>query len=146
MNRQLFLFLLSALAYGCSDSRRGGAPPPGDPDEPKQAQRDAEYLGREVFDLVDQAMSYKGSHQGRLPVSFRQMGLDTLTPLTVRRLAATGGVPTVTVLFRKTAGRGVKSCRGSSQVVEDAMLGGNRFAITCVRASGIADVFNVEGK
>ena len=34
---------------------------------------------------MDRAVDYRGSHQGRPAASFRQMGVDSLTPATVRR-------------------------------------------------------------
>ena len=43
-----------------------------------QDQQDAETLGQELFELVDRAIDYRGSHQGRPASSFRQMGVDSL--------------------------------------------------------------------
>jgi hypothetical protein len=37
------------------------------------AQEDAELLGQEIFDLVDQAAGYQSSHSGRRPRSLRIM-------------------------------------------------------------------------
>jgi hypothetical protein len=99
-------------------------------------QRDAETLGRELFDLVDRAIDYRGSHQGRPAGSFRQMGVDSLTPTTVRRLVNLAREPVVTVAFRKTETREITSCRGDSQVLEEASLNGGRFTVMCTTSSG----------
>jgi len=98
--------------------------------------QDAETLGREVFDLVDRAIDYRGSHRGRPAASFRQMGIDTLTPTTVRRLVTIEREPVVTVAFRRTDNREVTSCRGDGQILEEATLNGGRFTLMCTTSSG----------
>jgi hypothetical protein len=98
-------------------------------------QRDAAVLGREIYDLVDRAVAYRGSHQGRPANSLRQMGVESLTPATVRRVVNVERQPVVTVAFRKTAGREIHSCRGDSQILEDITLNG-RFTIMCTASSG----------
>ena len=98
--------------------------------------QDAETLGREVFELVDRAIDYRGSHRGRPAASFRQMGIDTLTPTTVRRLVTIEREPVVTVAFRRTENREVTSCRGDGQILEDATLNGGRFTLMCTTSSG----------
>ena len=99
-------------------------------------QEQAETLGREIFELVDRAVDYRGSHQGRPAASFPQMGIDSLTPNTVRRLVNIAREPVVTVAFRRTASREVTSCRGDSQVLEEAALNGGRFTLMCTTGSG----------
>ena len=99
-------------------------------------QREAEALGREVFDLVDRAMDYVGSHQGRPATTLRQMGVESLTPSTVRRVLNVQRDPVVTVAFRQAAGREIVSCRGDRQVLEDALLNSGRFTIMCTASSG----------
>jgi hypothetical protein len=99
-------------------------------------QRDAETLGREIFDLVDRAMDYRGSHEGRPANNLRQMGVESLTALTVRRVVNVQREPVVTVAFRQTAGREIVSCRGDPQVLEDAFVNGGRFTIMCTASSG----------
>jgi hypothetical protein len=99
--------------------------------------QDAETLGREVFDLVDRAIDYRGSHRGRPASSFRQMGIDTLTAETVRRLVNLGREPVVTVAFRRTATREVTSCRGDSQILEEATLNAGGFTLMCTTSSGV---------
>lgn len=105
------------------------------PDLP-QDQQDAETLGREVFDLVDRAVDYRGSHQGRPAASFRQMGIDSLTPSTVRRLVNLAREPVITVAFRRVDTREITSCRGDSQILEEATLNGGRFTVMCTSSSG----------
>jgi hypothetical protein len=99
-------------------------------------QRDAEQLGRELFDLVDRAVDYRGSHRGRPASTFRQMGVDSLTPATVRRLVNIAREPVVTVAFRKTDMREITSCRGDSQILEEAAVNGGRFTLMCTTSSG----------
>jgi hypothetical protein len=99
-------------------------------------ERDAEVLGREVFELVDRAVDYRGSHHGRPAASFRQMGIDSLTGLTVRRLVNLQRDPVVTVAFRKTESRDITSCRGDSQILEEAAINGGRFTLMCTTRTG----------
>ncbi|HEY8257823.1 MAG TPA: acyl carrier protein [Gemmatimonadales bacterium] len=129
------LLLWLALA-GCSkeeSSRPAAAQPSSDlpPD-----QRDAEMLGREIFELVDRAVDYKGSHRGRPAASFRQMGIDSLTSLTVRRLVNLNREPVITVAFRRPEARAVTSCRGGKEVLEEAAINGGRFSLMCTTRSG----------
>jgi hypothetical protein len=99
--------------------------------------QDAETLGREVFDLVDRAIDYRGSHRGRPASTFRQMGIDTLTPTTVRRLVNLEREPVVTVAFRRTETREITSCRGDSQILEEATLNAGGFTLMCTTSSGV---------
>ena len=98
--------------------------------------QDAELLGREVFDLVDRAIDYRGSHRGRPASTFRQMGIDTLTPTTVRRLVNLEREPVVTVAFRRPETREITSCRGDSQILEEATLNAGGFTLMCTTSSG----------
>jgi hypothetical protein len=97
--------------------------------------RDAELLGREILDLVDRAVAYRASHQGLPANSLRQMGLESLTTRTVRRVETVGRDPVITVAFRKTTDREILSCQGTSQTLEDASLNG-RYTLMCVTSSG----------
>ena len=99
-------------------------------------QRDAETLGREVFELVDRAIDYRGSHRGRPAGSFRQMGIDSLTPTTVRRLVNLAREPVITVAFRRPESREITSCRGDGQILEEATLNGGRFTVMCTTSGG----------
>ncbi len=99
-------------------------------------QRDAELLGSELFELVDRAIDYRGSHRGRPAASLRQMGVDSLTPATARHLVNLAREPVVTVEFRKRENREITSCRGDSQILEEAALNGGRFTLMCTSRSG----------
>jgi hypothetical protein len=101
-----------------------------------QDQQDAETLGREIFDLVDRAIDYRGSHRGRPAASLRQMGVDSLTPATARYIVNLSREPVVTVRFRRLDGREITSCRGDGQVLEEATLNGGRFTVMCTGRSG----------
>jgi hypothetical protein len=127
--------LLVFAAVACSGNEpgsRAGADGRG----PSSGQRDAETLGREIFDLVDRAMDYSGSHEGRPANNLRQMGVESLTALTVRRVVNVQREPVVTVAFRQAEGREIVSCRGDRQVLEDAFVNGGRFTIMCTASSG----------
>jgi hypothetical protein len=108
-------------------------------------QRDAEALGRELFELVDRAVDYRGSHQGRPAGSWRQMGIDSLTPTTVRRLVNLAREPVITVAFRRPEGREITSCRGDSQILEEATLNGGQFTVMCTTRSGAQRPMKVTG-
>jgi hypothetical protein len=107
-----------------------------------------QFHGREVFDLIDRAMDYRGSHRGRPAATLKQMGVESLTTTTVRRVVNLQREPVVTVSFRQPAGREVISCRGDSQILEDASLNG-RFTLMCTGSSGSQrpmEVFTAEGE
>lgn len=99
-------------------------------------ERDAETLGREILELVDRAIDYRGSHRGRPAVSFRQMGVDSLTPATARHLVNLAREPVVTVSFRRPDDREITSCRGDGQILEEATLNGGRFTVMCTTRTG----------
>jgi hypothetical protein len=128
------LALVLVAACGAKEAARGPAADarPGLP----QDRQDAETLGREIFDLVDRAIDYRGSHRGRPAASFRQMGVDSLTPATARYLVNLAREPVVTVRFRRTDGREITSCRGDGQILEEATLNGGRFTVMCASRSG----------
>ncbi|MFN2486736.1 MAG: hypothetical protein ABR609_09065, partial [Acidimicrobiia bacterium] len=89
-----------------------------------------------VFDLVDRAVAYRSSHRGRPAASLTQMGVESLTPATVRRVVNVQREPVVTVGFRRTDGREILSCRGDSQILVDASSSGGRFTLMCTTSSG----------
>jgi hypothetical protein len=139
------LFALALLAAcGVKESSRSTRSEPAADLPPDR--RDAELLGREVFELVDRAMDYRGSHQGRPASSFRQMGVDSLTPATARTLVNLAREPVVTVAFRRTASREITSCRGDSQILEEATLNGGRFTVMCTSVSGSQRPMQVGGE
>jgi hypothetical protein len=128
--------LVLALALsGCSSKADSKSRPPTSRSDLSPDQRDAEVLGREIFDLIDRAVDYRGSHQGRPAVNLRQMGVESLTTATVRRVVNVQREPMITVAFRQRAGREILSCRGDSQILEDKSLNG-RFTIMCTASSG----------
>jgi hypothetical protein len=98
-------------------------------------QRDVQTLGREIFELVDRAVDYRGSHRGRPAISLKQMGVESLTATTVRRIVNVQREPLVTVTFRQFSGREIVSCRGDSKILEDASLNG-RYTLMCTSNSG----------
>jgi hypothetical protein len=127
--------LVSAfLLSGCTETGSSNARPPL-VSQLSPEQRDAQALGREIFELVDRAMDYRGSHRGRPPTSLRQMGVDSLTPATVRRITSFQREPVVTVTFRETSARELISCRGTSQIIEEASVDG-RYMLMCTAKSG----------
>ena len=135
--RAFWLLMLVAgfVLLGCDD--RGGSRPraPRDVNTLPPDERDAHLLGREILDLVDRAIDYRGSHRGRPGADLRQMGIESLTTNTIRRVVNVQREPVVTVTFRQTAGREIVSCRGDSQVLEQASVHG-RFTIMCTASSG----------
>jgi hypothetical protein len=127
-------FALAFVLTGCSGTGSSSSRAPL-ASQLSPEQRDVQALGREIFELVDRAMDYRGSHQGRPAVTLKQMGVESLTPTTVRRVVNVQREPVVTVLFRQTAGREILSCRGDSQILEDASLNG-RYTLMCTASSG----------
>ncbi|MGH7532571.1 MAG: hypothetical protein ACREL4_04685 [Gemmatimonadales bacterium] len=110
-----------------------------------EAHADATRLGHELFELVDKTMSYYSSHYGQFPGNINALGIDSLTPTTVSRLAVNGKVPTITVAFRHAEGHAVTSCSGTNQVLEDSMLNGGTFSIECTLSGGSARTITVGG-
>lgn len=108
-------------------------------------QSDAETLGREVLELVDRAVDYRGSHRGRPASSLRQIGVDSLTPATARHLLNVNREPVVTVQFRKVDGRQITSCRGDSNILEEASINAGRFTLMCTARSGAQRPIQVGG-
>ena len=99
-------------------------------------QQDAEILGKEVLELVDRAVDYRGSHRGRPAKSLRQMGVDSLTAATARHLINVNREPVITVQFRKAEGRQIVSCQGDSNILEEASINAGRFTLMCSSRSG----------
>ena len=130
----LLTFVLACAAAGCGS---GGDTKPRVPDDESLLpdQQDARLLGLEIFDLVDRAVAYRGSHRGRPATSLRQMGIESLTTNTVRRMLNVQREPVVTVAFRRPAQREIVSCRGDSQILVEASVNG-RFTLMCTARSG----------
>jgi hypothetical protein len=136
---------LVCLVAACDD--KGGPRSTAQPPKSKLPadQLDAETLGREVFELVDRAVDYRGSHRGRPATSLRQMGVDSLTPITARHLVNLNREPVVTVQFRKVADREITSCRGDGQILEEASINAGRFTLMCTSRSGAQRPVQVGG-
>jgi hypothetical protein len=138
--------LMLACAAGACGGKDGATRRTGGPgSDSSTEQRDAETLGREIFDLVDRAMDYRGSHEGRPANTLRQMGVESLTPVVVRRVVNVQREPVVTVAFRQPAGREIVSCLGDKRIIEDAFVNGGRFTIMCTTKSGAQRPVEVGG-
>ena len=139
------LLAIACLAVACGRDGSGGAAQ----QEPRVTlppdQRDAEALGKEVLELVDRAVDYRGSHRGRPASSLRQLGIDSLTPATARHLVNVNREPVVTVQFRKLEGREITSCRGDGHILEEASINGGRFTLMCTSRSGAQRPIQVGG-
>lgn len=98
--------------------------------------RDARALGLEIFDLVDRAVAYRVSHRGRPATTLRQMGIESLTTTTVRRIVNVQREPVVTVAYRRPEQREIVSCRGDSQILVESSVNGGRFTLMCTSRSG----------
>jgi hypothetical protein len=131
----LTLGLMCAVA-GCGprDDNPRSEEPEG---EVPRYQQDASALGTEIFDLVDRAVAYRSSHQGRPAANLKQMGIESLTPATVRRMVNLQREPVITVAYRRPEQREIVSCRGDSEVLVEASLKGGRFTLMCTSRSGV---------
>jgi len=138
--------ILGVVLLAACGSKETSRPRPAETDETlPRDQRDAQDLGRELFEMVDRAMDYRGSHQGRPAASFRQMGIDSLTTTTVRRLVNIAREPVITVVFRKSDTHEITSCRGDSQILEEATLNAGQFTVMCTTSSGAQRPMKVAG-
>jgi len=127
---------LACAAAGCGP---GAASKPRATDDGSHLppdQQDARALGLEIFDLVDRAVAYRASHRGRPATTLRQMGIESLTTNTVRRILNVQREPVVTVAYRRPDQREIVSCRGDSQILVEASVNGGRFTLMCTARSG----------
>jgi hypothetical protein len=129
-----FPTMVALVVVGCSGAGNSSSKP-GVASDLTPEQRDAQVLGREIFELVDRAVDYRGSHRGRPPATLKQMGVESLTTTTVRRVVNVAREPVVTVRFRQPAGREIVSCWGESKILEDASVNG-RYTLMCTASSG----------
>jgi hypothetical protein len=127
--------LALGLAGGCS-KKEPPKPPVSEGVAVNGAPVDAQQLATEMFELIDRIADYRSSHEGKPPKTLRQLGVDSLTPNTIRRLAIQGRTFTVTVLFRRSEGRTVQSCSAGEDALEQAALNEGRFAVSCETPSG----------
>jgi hypothetical protein len=131
--------LTVGLAYAAPGCSPGGDTRPRTTDDDSRLppdQQDARILGLEIFDLVDRAVAYRASHQGRPATTLRQMGIESLTTNTVRRILNVQREPVVTVAYRRPDQREIVSCRGDSQILVEASVNGGRFTLMCTARSG----------
>ena len=135
--RTLAIALVSIVLTGCANKDNTRPAPAVEESQLPPDQRDAGILGREIFELVDRAIDYRGSHRGRPATSLRQMGVDSLTPNTARYLVSLEREPLITVSYRKLSGHEIASCRGDSHILEEASLNGGRFTVMCTNRSGV---------
>lgn len=136
MNPRWFASLLViAIAGGCG-KKEEPKPPVSEGVPVSGAPADAQQLGSEMFELIDRIADYRSSHEGRPPKSLRQLGVDSLTASTVRRLAIQGRTFTVTVVYRRPEGRAVQNCSAGEDALEQAALNEGRFAVSCDTPSG----------
>ena len=127
---------LAWAAAGCAPGDGGESRTPDRGSDLPPAQQDAHALGREILDLVDRAVSYRASHRGRPATTLRQMGIESLTPATVRRLVNFQREPVITVAFRRPEQHEIVSCRGDSGVLAEAAANGGRYTLMCTSNSG----------
>ena len=139
--------LLAAALWGCSNTASDAASDRGRGLESVPPElRDAAFLGREIFELVDRAADYKGSHRGKPPRSLKQMGLDSLAGPVVRRITTVSDSSVVTVAYRQPRGRTVASCEANASILEEAALNEGRFTLVCTTPSGSITKHEVPGK
>ena len=130
---------VAVLLMACgSDKQSGREPDAGNREEDRvmSADEDVATLGREIYDLIDRAMSYRSAHRGQLPRNLRELGIDDLTPATSRILTVEQNVPTVSVAFRATNRHTVSTCRGTSAILEESALAGGTFSLICNLVAG----------
>jgi hypothetical protein len=138
----LIACLLPLAACHRKPSATGGQSAAATAARPATAEQDAQVLGREIYDLIDRAMSYRSSHRGRAPKSLRELGLDQLTPRTARSLTQHAGLPEARVAFRDTTGHRLAACRGTQIILEDATVRGS-YTLTCDYVEGGTAAFTV---
>jgi hypothetical protein len=146
MRRRALWLVILVMAFGppgCNDGVKPRTRPARDVNALPPDERDASLLGREIFDLVDRAVDYRGSHRGRPGATLQVMGIESLTTTTVRRLVNVQREPVITVSFRQPAGREILSCRGDSQILEEAAVRGI-ITIMCTASSGAQRPIEVE--
>ncbi len=127
-----------------------GACRTGTPDKPSRpaakadpVRADAELLGQQIIEVADRAASYQSAHRGRYPRTVAELGIDSLTGTTARRLALVDGALRVTVAYRRAANRQVSSCEAGVEVLEQASLNDGTYPLTCVGRDGQASVISV---
>ncbi|MCU0620263.1 MAG: hypothetical protein MUC69_02030 [Gemmatimonadales bacterium] len=115
---------------------RRDAPPPAVTDgaAPGVA-RDVQATASELYELVDRAVEYRSAHRGKAARTLRQVGLDSLTPTSDRRM--TSSAPIQFTVVRRRPGT-VSACSAGEEILEQAALNDGRFTIRCDTPSGAA--------
>jgi hypothetical protein len=131
-----FASLLIVLTVGGCSKKEPPKPPVSEGVPVAGAPADVQQLGTEMFELIDRVADYRSSHEGKPPKSLRQLGVDSLTANTIRRLAIQGRTFTVTIVYRRPEGRTVQNCSAGEDALEQAALNEGRFAVSCETASG----------
>jgi hypothetical protein len=131
-----FATLLAIVMVGGCGKKEPPKPPVSEGVPVNGAPADAQQLATEMFELIDRIADYRSSHEGKPPKTLRQLGVDSLTPNTIRRLAIQGRTFTVTVLYRRRESRTVQSCSAGEDALEQAALNEGRFAVSCDTPSG----------
>ena len=134
--RWLLTLLIACAAPGCAPGGDDNPPSADSESDLPRGQQDAYALGTEIFDLIDRAVAYRASHRGRPAASLRMMGVESLTPATVRRMVNLQREPVITVAYRRPEQREIVSCRGDSEILVEASLKGGRFTLMCTSRSG----------
>ena len=136
MNPRWFACLLTLGTLGGCGKKETPRPPVAEGVPTGGAPADAQQLGTELFELIDRVAGYRSSHDGKPPKTLRQLGVDSLTPASVRRLAVQGRTFTVTIAYRKSGGRAVQDCSAGEDALEQAALNDGRFAVSCNTPAG----------
>ena len=139
------LLLLAACGGGKPAAVAAAGTPTSAAAGPGTADSDAAALGHELFTIMDQVMAFRSAHYHTWPRDLPFMGVDSLTHTTVRRLSIAEDVPTLVVAYRHTAGHAVATCSGTNKVIEDSMLNGGAFEVSCTLTSGESRTFTVGG-
>jgi hypothetical protein len=136
---------LACAAAGCGVGADDQPRTPDSGSDLPRDRQDANALGAEIFDLVDRAVAYRASHRGRPATSLRQMGIESLTTTTVRRIVNLQREPVITVAYRRPQQREIVSCRGDSGILVEASLNGGRFTLMCTGSSGAQRPMEIGG-
>lgn len=134
---RLLLVFLAVGVLACSRKSEAGERVQAPRNAADSAEVDATYLGREIYQLLDQASAYRGSHRGRSPRSLRDLGVDSLTPDIARAISSSSGGLRASASFRDPAGHQFVSCSGELRVLEDAVLGDGRYILDCTMRDGV---------
>lgn len=120
------------LAAAC---RRDAPPPPVTQGATTGVTPEVQAAATELYELVDRAVEYRSSHRGTAARSLRQIGIDSLTPVSDRRMTSTA--PIGFTIVRRRPGT-LSACSAGEEILEQAALNDGRFTIRCETSSGPA--------